>query len=65
MAFVFPAAHPWGQRAARIIAAYVLVATQFSYDHTCAVSRKDRWVARLQDRKEMKASVISLAHMRS
>ena len=58
------AGHPWPQRAARIIATSVLVATQFSYNHTCAVSSEDRLVARLQDRKEMKVSMVSIADVR-
>jgi hypothetical protein len=65
MAYGLPAEHPAVQRVARIIAASVLVATQFSYDQTCAVSSKERWVARLQDRKEMKASMVSIADVRS
>jgi hypothetical protein len=64
LGFILPAGHASVQRAARIVAAYVLVVTQFSYDHTCAVSSKEQWVARLQDRKAMKASMVSIADIR-
>ena len=56
--------HPWPQRASRLIAAYVLVAAEFSYDRTCAVSSKDRLVARLKDFKEMKVSKVIIAESR-
>jgi len=54
------ATHPGVQRVVRTIATSVLIATQFSYDQTCAVSSEERLVARLQDRKEMKASLVSI-----
>jgi hypothetical protein len=40
---------PWCQRAGRLIATNVLVATEFSYDRTCAVSSEHRLVAHLKD----------------
>jgi hypothetical protein len=59
-AYGLAADNPSIQRAVRAVVTYVLVGTQFSYDQTCAVSSKDRWVARLQDRKEMTASMVSI-----
>jgi hypothetical protein len=59
-AYGLPADNPSIQRAIRTVVTYVLVGTQFSYDQTCAVSSKDRWVARLQDRKEKAASMVSI-----
>jgi hypothetical protein len=38
----------------------VLVATEYSYDRTCAVSSEQRLVARLKDFKEWKASMVSI-----
>jgi hypothetical protein len=55
------ALHPWSQRAGRVIASTVLVATEFSYDRTCAVSSKDRLVALLKYRREMTTSLVSIA----
>jgi len=49
----------------RGVAAYTLVATEFSYDQTCAVSSEERWVAPLKDRKEMKTSRVIIADIRS
>ncbi len=51
---------PGVNRVVRVVATYVLVQTEFSYDRTCAVSSKTRWVARLQDRKEMTASQVMI-----
>jgi hypothetical protein len=48
------------QRVGRIIATSVLVATEYSYDRTCAVSSEQRLVARLKDFKEWKASMVSI-----
>jgi hypothetical protein len=44
-----------------VVAKYVLVRYEFSYDPTCAVSMETRWVAPLKDRKEMKASNVLIA----
>jgi len=52
-------------RAVHVAATTVLVWTQFSYDRTCAVSSKHRRVAYLKDRKEMTASMVSIADIRS
>jgi hypothetical protein len=52
---------PWLQRAARILVTNVLVFTEYSYDQTCSMSSERRLVAHLKDRKEMKASIISIA----
>jgi hypothetical protein len=51
---------PGVNRVVRVVATYVLVHTEFSYDRTCAVSSETRWVARLQDRKEMRASQVMI-----
>jgi hypothetical protein len=40
---------PWSQRAGGLIATTVLVATEFSYDRTCAISSEHRLVAHLKD----------------
>jgi hypothetical protein len=53
------------KRAVHITATTVLVWTQFSYDQTCAVSSEHRRVAYLKDRKEMTASIVSIADIRS
>jgi hypothetical protein len=39
----------------------VLVFTEYSYNQTCSVSSEQRLVAHLKDRKEMRASIISIA----
>jgi hypothetical protein len=41
-------------RVGRVVAAYTLVFTEFSYDHTCPRSSKERLVARLKEFKETK-----------
>jgi hypothetical protein len=61
MAYGLPAEHPSVQRVARIVASIVLVATEFSYDRTCAVSSEDRPVALLKYRREMTTSLVSIA----
>jgi hypothetical protein len=53
--------HPWTQRVGRLIATNMLVATEFSYDRTCAVSTEQRLVAQLKDRKERPVSLVSIA----
>jgi hypothetical protein len=55
---------PWMQRVARILVTNVLVLTEYSYNQTCSVSSKQRLVAHLKDRKEMRASIISIAEDR-
>jgi hypothetical protein len=62
--FLLLAATPFVQRAVRIVASNVLVATEFSYDQTCAVSSKDRLVALLKYRREMTTSLVSIAEGR-
>lgn len=52
---------PWMQRVARILVTNVLVFTEYSYNQTCSVSSEQRLVAQLKDRKEMRASIISIA----
>jgi hypothetical protein len=52
-------------RAVHVLATTVLVGTQFSYDRTCTVSNEHRRVAYLKDRKEMKASIVSIADVHS
>ena len=52
-------------RVAHILAITVLVGTQFSYDRTCTVSNEHRRVAYLKERKEMKASIVSIADVHS
>jgi hypothetical protein len=52
-------------RVVHVLATTVLVMTQFSYDRTCTVSNEHRRVAYLKDRKEMKASIVSIADVRS
>jgi len=56
---------PLGNHVVRGVAAYTLIATEFSYDQTCAVSSEERWVAPLKDRKEMKTSKVIIADLRS
>jgi hypothetical protein len=53
--------HPWSQRAGRVIGTTILVATEFSYDRTCAVSNENRLVALLKYRREMTTSLVSIA----
>lgn len=53
--------HPWSQRAGRVIDTTILVATEFSYDRTCAVSNENRLVALLKYRREMTTSLVSIA----
>jgi hypothetical protein len=48
-------------RVVRVVAAYTLVATEFSYDHTCPASSKERLVARLKDFKEIKPPRVLFA----
>jgi hypothetical protein len=64
MAFGLPAEHPSVQGAARIVASTVLIATEFSYDQTCALSSERRLVAQLKYRREMKTSIVSIAEDR-
>jgi hypothetical protein len=45
----------------RAVAAYTLVVTEFSYDHTCPGSSKERLVARLKDFKEAKPPTVLIA----
>jgi hypothetical protein len=45
----------------RVVAAYTLVATEFSYDQTCPGSSKGRLVARLKDFKEAKPPRVLIA----
>jgi hypothetical protein len=52
-------------RAVRVAATTVLVLTQYSHDRTCAVSSEHRRVAFLKDRKEMTASIVSIADVSS
>jgi hypothetical protein len=52
---------PWSQPIIRFIATNVLVATEFSYDRTCAVSSEGRLVAVLKYRREMRTSIVSIA----
>jgi hypothetical protein len=61
LAIGLPSDTPWLQRAARILVTNVLVFTEYSYNQTCAVSSEQRLVAHLKDRKEMRASIISIA----
>jgi hypothetical protein len=56
--------HPWGHRAGRVIDTTILVATEFSYDRTCAVSNENRLVALLKYRREMTTSLVSIAEGR-
>jgi hypothetical protein len=51
--------------AVRVVAAYTLVATEFSYDQTCPASSKERLVARLKDFKEAKPLRVLFAEERS
>jgi hypothetical protein len=39
----------------------VLVATEYSYDRTCAISSERRLVAQLKDRRERPVSMVSIA----
>jgi hypothetical protein len=52
--------HPRGQRAGRVIGTTILVATEFSYNRTCAVSNENRLVALLKYRREMTTSLVSI-----
>jgi hypothetical protein len=52
-------------RVLHVLATTVLVTTQFSYDRTYTVSNEHRRVAYLKDRKAMKASIVSIADLRS
>jgi hypothetical protein len=61
MAIGLPSDTRWMQRAARILVTNVLVFTEYSYNQTCSVSSEQRLVAHLKDRKEMRASIISIA----
>ena len=52
-------------RVVRVVAAYALVVTEFSDDHTCPRSSKDRMVARLKDFKETKPPRVLFAEQPS
>jgi hypothetical protein len=52
-------------RAVRFIAVTTLVATEFSYDHTCPVSSQKRLVARLKDFSESKPPKVLIAEQRA
>jgi hypothetical protein len=54
---------PWSRPFVRLIAANILVATEFSYDRTCIASSQNRWVAVLKYRREMQTSMVSLADL--
>jgi hypothetical protein len=56
---------PLINQAARIVAAYALVTTEFSYDHTCPASNKERLVTRLKDFKETKPPRVLFAEQSS
>jgi hypothetical protein len=49
----------------RVVAAYTLVATEFSYDHTCPASSQERLVARLKDFTERKPPRVLFAEQPS
>jgi hypothetical protein len=58
--------NPTARRVVKSVANFVLVATEFSYDHTCAASNETRWVTPLKDRKEVKdASNVLFADVQS
>jgi hypothetical protein len=60
-AYGLPADTLFMQRAMRIFVSHVLVAADFSYDRTCAVSSEHRLVAQLKDRREIQVSRVSIA----
>jgi hypothetical protein len=57
--------HPPFNRLFRQLGSALLVATEFSYDQTCAASSQTRFVAPLKDRKELKVSNVLIADVTS
>jgi len=60
-AYGLPADTIFVPRAVHIFATHVLIATEYSYDQTCAVSSERRLVAQLKDRRERPVSLVSIA----
>jgi hypothetical protein len=52
-------------RVVHFIAANTLIATEFSYDHTCAMSSKKRLIAQLKDFTESKPPKVLIAEGRA